>query len=144
MTTFAPSRHKVRTKLFVQDHHEATRNTFCVTTTFTIIVWERSKYFLGLKCPQSAPPTPGLVYLLQHGYKHENIRQQSLVKFQLELEHALITGELADAQACQKSDYLVLENLQEEERRLAKQAELDREQVGVTAVQTFTLFELAL
>lgn len=47
---------------------------------------------------------------------------------ELELEHALLTGELTDAQACQKSDFAVLEEIQEEERRLGKQADLDREQ----------------
>ncbi|KAH8023543.1 hypothetical protein HPB51_014792 [Rhipicephalus microplus] len=46
----------------------------------------------------------------------------------LELEHALLTGELTDAQACQKSDFAILEEIQEEERRLSQQAELDREQ----------------
>ncbi|XP_077564333.1 LOW QUALITY PROTEIN: uncharacterized protein LOC144179768 [Haemaphysalis longicornis] len=34
----------------------------------------------------------------------------------------------ADAQACQKSDFAILEEIQEEERRLGKQADLDREQ----------------
>ncbi|EEC05316.1 hypothetical protein IscW_ISCW018206 [Ixodes scapularis] len=62
---------------------------------------------------------------------------------ELELEHALITGELTDAQACQKSDYLVLENLQEEERRLAKQAELDREQTTLLP-PSISLFERQL
>ncbi|KAH7945644.1 hypothetical protein HPB49_013484 [Dermacentor silvarum] len=47
---------------------------------------------------------------------------------ELELEHALLTGELTDAQACQKSDFAILEEIQEEERRLSQQAELDREQ----------------
>lgn len=47
---------------------------------------------------------------------------------ELELEHALLTGELTDAQACQKSDFAILEEIQEEERRLGKQADLDREQ----------------
>ncbi|KAL3227047.1 hypothetical protein MRX96_024406 [Rhipicephalus microplus] len=47
---------------------------------------------------------------------------------QLELEHALLTGELTDTQACQKSDFAILEEIQEEERRLSQQAELDREQ----------------
>ncbi|XP_065298147.1 pleckstrin homology-like domain family B member 1 isoform X2 [Dermacentor albipictus] len=47
---------------------------------------------------------------------------------ELELEHALLTGELTDAQACQKSDFAILEEIQEEERRLSQQADLDREQ----------------
>ncbi|XP_077524529.1 uncharacterized protein LOC144136236 isoform X2 [Amblyomma americanum] len=47
---------------------------------------------------------------------------------ELELEHALLTGELNDAQACQKSDFSILEEIQQEERRLSTQADLDREQ----------------
>ncbi|XP_064471069.1 pleckstrin homology-like domain family B member 1 isoform X2 [Ornithodoros turicata] len=47
---------------------------------------------------------------------------------ELELEHALVTGELSDAQGCQKEDLLALEELQQEEMMLTRRREHDREQ----------------